>query len=437
MQGKYIHVGIGMSSHKDEAEAARSAITQSLESCGGSSCKGTSRLSIVYTDSSCNQKAILKEVNALLGTAWIGISTDKIFASSEHYDPDVRVGVLTLASDYLHFGISVANNYRKQPARSAKKAVAEAITNCKADKHLDAYVQFTRAKNKDYASIIRNPPYFVLTFISGITFRSKQPVPGHESEFISGLLEYTGPHIPVFGGSASSSLEDYMQSKGKNYQFANGKLYTDAAIVVFAISDLKFATTVEHGYLSTNDFAAVTKLDAKGYTIKELNGREPVAEYARLLGISKTEYLKDPSAHSFNRPFGLVQGDGTTFIKEAMPSKNKKYLESNFHLHKNSILNVLKFNRKETLGTLPRIIKHSTRKPQHIAVALFCSCSGRRPLIKNIESKEVDLLKKNYPQLPFFGFYSFGEVGSTKSSSANSHSQTITALIIFDQLLTE
>lgn len=287
--------------------------------------------------------------------------------------------------------------------------------------------------------MIRNPPYFILTFISGVKIINGKTVAGNEAEFVSGLLEYTGPNIPMFGGSASSSLEEYLQNKADNVQFADGKMYKNAAVVVFVVCNLHFTTLVAHGYKSTKDFAAITKLDKTGYEILEINGKEPIAEYARLLGVSKEVYLKDPSKYTFSRPFGLVQADGATYVKEALPNPNKKTLHSNFELHPNSVMNILEFDKKDTLETLKNsvdlMLKEKTGK--HPALALFCSCSGRRPLAKNIEKKDLNNLKKKYPNLPFFGFYSFGEVGSTRSTSAQSHSQTITSLVIYDELLSE
>ena len=55
----------------------------------------------------------------------------------------------------------------------------------------------------------------------------------------------------------------------------------------------------------------------------------------------------------------------------------------------------------------------------------------------DVEKKNVDSFKRSYRNIPFFGFYSFGEVGTTRKMSARSHSQTVTSLVIFDKLLSE
>jgi len=427
-----IITGIGNSKKTDSYLAAKEAAQQAIQGF-----TVAPDFTIVYTDSSCDPEGVLKGINEIIGTNWIGVSTDKQFSNKSEYDPSTKISVLTLSSKYMYFGISVADDYRKDPTKKAKEAISQSMAKVKVDRYVEAYVHFSRMKKKEFNEIVKNPPYFVLTFLSGVKVINGKTIVGEESEFIHGILEYTGPNIPMFGGSASSDLDEYINGKADNFQFANGKLYRNAAIVVFVVSNLAFTTTVEHGYDTTNDFAAVTKLSNDGFEILELNGKEPITEYCRLLKISKEKYFKDPSTFIFSRPFGLVQIDGTAYVKEALPTKNKKTLQCNFQLHKNSVLNVLEFDKSKTLNTLSDIIgKAKTERPKAgIALALFCVCSGRRPLIKGIEQKEVSAAIKS--QIPFFGFYSFSEVGSTIITSPQSHSQTITSLIIYDQLISE
>lgn len=434
MAGKQnIKVGIGISRNKDHHKAAVEAAQQSLVQCP------KPNLSIVYTSTEGDQKEFLRGVNEILGTNWIGVSTDKIFNSAGGYDPKIMISVLSIASDYMHFSVAVADNYRKDPEKKAYETVKKAVEGIHADKYVDAYIQFTRTKTRDYGAIIKNPPYFILAYISGAKITKGKAIAGKESEFISGILNYTGPRIPVFGGSASSSFEEYFKGKADNFQFANGRMYKDAAIVIFVVCNLHFTAIVSHGYFATKDFAAITRLDKSGYEILEINRNEPIKEYARLLGVSKAKYLKEQSKYSLSRPFGLLEADGTTFVKEALPNPDKRTMHSTFRLHPSSIMNILDFDKKRTLETLKNSVEEMVKEKtsKHPALAMFCSCSGRRPLAKNIETIDINNLKKKYPKLPFFGFYSFSEIGSSKSSSAQCNSQTVTSLMIFNELLTE
>ncbi len=429
---KLLNLGIGFSKKKEAYAAAVEAAQMALKKTP------KAKFSVVYTNSMYDQKEFLKGVNKVLGKNWVGISTDKIFNSETGFDPELTISILSFDTQYMHFNVSVADNYRKNPFEKGKKAAMEAVSGAKGDKYVDAYIQFHRTKKKDYGNIIKNPPYFMLSFISGVKAKKGKITPGNEVEFVSGLLDYTGPHIPVFGGSASSDLDQYFDEKADNWQFANGKMYHDAAIVVFVICNLHFATMVSHGYKATDKFAVVTDLDKTGYEILKLNGKEPVAEYARLIGVSKQKYLKEKDKYSYACPLGMVQHDGTTYVREAVPNPDKKTLHSTLKLHKNSILNVLQLDKREIVRTSANAIqKMKKQKGKEPALALFCSCSGRRPVLKGIEKKDFKQLKKSYPKLPVFGFYSFSEIGSTRTNSARSHSQTITSLVIFDKLLSE
>ena len=434
MKGKYLSVGIGVSKRKNAFQASLDAAHAAVNDCGG-----PPNFSIVYTNSDYPQREILRGINKVLGSDWIGVSADKQFNNFVGYDEELVVSVLCLKSDYLHFGVGVAENYKKNPKESAKVATAQAMREVNADRYVDAYVQFTRIKKHDYYKIVRTPPYFILAFASGAKFIKGKAIPGQESEFVSGILEYTGPHVPIFGGSASSSFEKYLEeSKGENTQFANGKMYSDAGVVVFCICNLYFATGVEHGYVSSNQYAAITKLDKSGYEILEINNKEPVAEYARLLGISKQEYLKDPSKYSLTRPFGLVGVDGTTHVKEALPNPDRATLHSTFKLNPNSVMNILDYDEKRTLDTMRIALKKyraATKSP--ISISLFCSCSGRRPLLAGRENEVVQHAIREIPKTYIFGFDSFGEVGATENSSAQSYSQTVTSLVLYDTLLSE
>jgi hypothetical protein len=425
---EYVKVGIGNSTSKDAYEAAVEAAKEALRSCGG---KAT--FSIVYVNQQADPKKILKGINSLLGKNWIGISVDKMFNSEAGFNKDSTVSVTSLQTDYLHFGVGVADKYRKKPKHAAKSATFTAFKTVRADDHIDSYIQFLRTKKHEYAKIVKTPPYFILAYTSGAKVVNGKEVPGEEAEFVEGIIDYVGPHVPVFGGSASSDLSQYLEGKADNFQFAQGRLYRDAALVIFVISDLYYEIHTEHGYDMTKRFAVVTKVDESGYAIRELNHSEPVKEYARLLGLSKKQYLKNYVNYMFNEPFAVVKEEGRTAIKEVLPHSDQKTLHSNFKLQENAVLNVMKMNKKKTLHTMNYIFKKSAKRD--IALGLFCVCSGRRPLIKDIEKKEVKIIQQHHA--PFFGFFSFGEIGSSDRTLAEPHSQTVTALIINNTLITE
>ncbi len=432
-KGKYVTIGIGYSKNKNPLKAGEEAANESIN---GFTKEPT--LSLVYTNADYDQSEIASGVNKVLGKNWVGTSADKQFNSDFGYSKDTVVSVLSIQSDYMHFGIGVAKNYRKDPTKMAIKATEQAIKSIKSDKYLDSYIQFTRAKKQEYNKIVKTPPYFILTFVSGAEFKNKESVPGNEIEFLKGILEYLGPNIPVFGGGSSSDFEKYLyKSIGTNYQFANGELMENAGVVIFVICNLLFLTKVKHGYVTTDKFAAITKLDKAGYEILEINGDGPITEYCKLINVRKEEYLKDPFKYSLENPFGMITLEGDTYIKEAMPNQDNKTFHSTLKLRKNYVMNILKYDEKNHFKTMFDTLNEASKNKGRIALGLFCNCSTRRLLMREADNKIIKDIKTKFKTLPFFGFYAFSEIGSTPTSSAQVHGETVTSLIIFDKLLVE
>lgn len=432
-KGKYITIGIGTSKNTDPYKAGNEAAEESI--------KGFDKkqnFSIVYTNPEYNQNEIAKGINDALGKDWVGASADKQFNSEFTYNKDTVVSVLSIKSDYMHFGVGVAKKYRSNPILSAKKATEQAIRSIRSDKYLDSYIQFSRVKKQEYNKIVKTPPYFILTYCSGTEFVKGKSVPGSEIEFLRGILEYLGPHIPVFGGSASSDFETHLYKNiGSNYQFANGEVLSNSGIVIFVICNLFFLNDVKHGYQTTDTFAAITNLDKTGYEILAINGKEPISEYCKLVGVKKDAYLKDPFRYSLTNPFGMITLEGDTYIREALPNPDNKTFHSTYQLKKNYVMNILQYNKKSHFTTMLETLKGASKNKGEMALAMFCNCSTRRLLMKDAIKDIKKDLKQKFKTLPFFGFYSFGEFGSTPTSSAQLHSETVTSLIIFDKLLVD
>jgi hypothetical protein len=437
MANKNILIGIGVSKDKDSYVAATQAAEQSIKECGGQP-----TFSFVYTNSNFDQKKILLGINEFLGKNWVGCTVDKQISSKSPYDEDDVVTVMSLRSDYIHFGVGVADNYKKNPSKAGQDAIKEAMKKVKSDKVMDSFIQFTRAKKLDYSQIVKTPPYFIFTIASSQTKQNGAYIGGEETHFLEGILKHTGPHVPVFGVGAGSDFDKFIDSDIKdmgNFQFANGKMYSNAGVVVFTICNTHFEINVTHGYTTTSDFVVVTKIDKTGFEILELNGKEPISEYCRILGIDKKNYLKEPENYSLPRPFGLIALDGKSYIKVAFPNPDNKTLHCTHKLNQNSVMNVLQSHKEGLVSTMTKIIEDSLRHNHghSVAISLFCNCCSRRLLMKGEEAKASQILNAKHKKVPYFGCYAFSEIGSTKTNIAQVHGETVTSLIIFNELLTE
>jgi len=429
--GKYINVGIGQSTNKNEELAVKEAIEQALSQLKGK--KPT--FSIVYTDYKLDQNKLCKNINSYLKKDWTGMSIDRHFNSSSPYNEDITISVLCISSDYMHFSVDYAKNYRKDARKKAKKTIRSAIKHMKSSKNLDSFIAFNKYRNKDYMKLIRDQQFFVMTFLSGTEFKMNEELPGDESDFVEALVEELGVSVPIFGGGAGSDFIDYVkEGKGTNYQFANGKCLQDAGVVVFCVSDLPFEVDVNHGYELTNKFAHVSKVDKTGYKILELNGKkDAVGEYCKLIGIKKTSYLKDPSEFSLSRPFGLVSIDGKTYVRELLPGKNGKEFHLTAKMKQDTIANIMKYQEKKLKMNFSVVLQKAIKEGP-VGLTLAVSCSTRRFLAGKKVKDEIALAKKTSNKTPFFGGFVFSEIGSTKTARAMAYGATITTLTIYDKL---
>tara|TARA_Y100000310_G_scaffold139131_1_gene138362 strand:- start:16766 stop:18076 length:1311 start_codon:yes stop_codon:yes gene_type:complete len=429
-----LKVGIGTSINEDAVLAADEAAKAAIQQCGGKP-----NFSIVYVDSKYNPKKVLKGFNGHLGKNWIGCSTDSQSISDVGYFKG-GISVISIKSEHLHFGVGYVENYKKNPIKSGEAAIKKALDKVKIDQYLNPYVQFRRVQTKKFEDIVRTPPYFILSMLTGVQSVAGKQEPGRETGFVEGIFNVTGPNIPVIGGSASSDLDKFLKENKTNiFHFAEGKLLKNAAITVFVVSDLYFSTDVEHGYTKSKEIALVTKIDETGHEILEINNKPSLAEYARLVGITKEQLLKDPFKYTFQRPLGVIDTNGYIFIKEWMPNEDGKTMHSLMKVVENSAVNVVNYDKSKTIHTIKNCfdIANKRIKGKDPALALLFNCCGRKPLLGKDVKIELNSLVKKHPKLPTIGFHTFGEIGSKPNAPPETVNQSLSMLILYDALLTD
>jgi hypothetical protein len=432
--GKNIQIGIGISKNDNSMIAAREAAQMAIQECGK-----MPTFSIAYVDSKYDPSEVLAGLNEILGDKWIGASTDSQFTSKEGYN-DKSIAVLAISSDYLRFSTGVFDNYRADPLKAGEEAIKNAMSNIKIDSYIDPYIQFRRTQTKSFNDIVRTPPYFILTLICGAKYQDGKPIPGKETEFLEGIYNVTGPNIPIIGASASTNFEEYQRNISNGFVFAQGKLYYDAGVTVFVVSNLYFAYTLVHGYARSSKVALITKLDQSGHNIEEIDGKPAVEQYSALLGVSKEEFLKNPYAYTLPRPLGLIDPTGSLFIKEAVPNPDGMTMYCLCKLAEDSAVNIVDFDKEKTVNAISQAIQDADLNKEQAdqkAIGLCFSCCGRKAMLGKEVDSEIAAVKSKFPNLPFFGFHSFGEIGAKPNKPSQTVNQSVSVLLIFDRLLTE
>ena len=440
--GKNISVGLGVSDLEDGYKAAVSASKQAVnQACPGEE----PSFSLVFVSSRYNDqiKEVVEGLNTTLGENWIGCTTDREINSILGYC-EGTINVLAIKTKYMHFGIGISIDYRRNPVEEGERTTVQAIENCPVDRSKFATMEFMRGTRNHFREIVRQPPYFVLTFIGGSYCENYNIIPGMEVEFLEGIKNILGPHIPILGGSASSDFEKFFNNyEGENYVFANGKYYKGGAVVCFVVSELYFSYSLEHGYVPTGKYGIITKVSGNGRIIEEINNRPALEEFYRLINVKKEEFIKNPFLYMTTYPICVLDGLENIYPKVALPltPKPSETKLSGSERYTTGVSFVVgKYDEKKSIEATKRAIEEAYLgyEGRNIVLALNFNCAVRRFLLREKAAEEIARAREFLSDSSLlFGFSTFGEIGAKRNQPSFYHNLTSTVLLFFDKLQIE
>ncbi|MFB6216547.1 MAG: FIST N-terminal domain-containing protein, partial [Candidatus Aenigmatarchaeota archaeon] len=359
-EGENINVGIGVSDLSDGFDAAQSAAKQAANQASGGE---QPTFSLVFVSSEYNDQIeqVTKGFNKILGEDWIGCTSDSELNSILGFSQGT-LEVLSINSKYLHFSPVLVEDYRDDPETKAEKATQKAVSQANIERSVHATSQYMRSTKKSFSDIIKNPPYFVLTFPGGAYINEDHElVPGREVEFLQGIKNTLGPHIPILGGSASLKVEkNFSGEVGANYVFANGKYAKSGAITCFVVSELYFSYGLEHGFKPTNKNTVITDISGNGRIINELNNKPALEEYLKLLGKSEDEISKKSIQNFIKNPISIFDASQNIYPKVSIPSPNDDpFLEGSFKYGKGQSVMISEFDLEKSIDALKGSIDNS------------------------------------------------------------------------------
>ena len=431
---KYIEAGTGASSDPNPAAAGRNAARQALEELGKKPdfafvfCHGAT-----FAKRDEDVTALVSAVDAELkkknpNCRWVGCTTDgEISDKGCFFNSCV---VMALTSEHISFGIGVGDNAVKDFFSAGKRAAEAATADLRLiDSYLERYMQFLALKRKQPQELLKIKPYILLTIFPG-PVRNYSP---NEEDMLEGIKGVTGI-LPLIGGSASDSAM-FRQT----YQFANGRAYKDACIVVALMSDLKLAFSIRHGLTPTKKQALVTK--AEGNTVFTLSGKPAAKVYAKMLGFSMPELKKKLFDVVIQWPFGITDPLGQYWIKtpfQINPDNSLTFLNK---VPQNSLLVFMYSNPKTSLAATETAIADIKEKlGGSPALVLAFDCGSRPRMLQNNgcpPDAEHKIFRKELPDSHIIGAYTHGEQALIPSGTIGQHNQTIVLLGIANELISE
>ncbi|MBI2133509.1 FIST C-terminal domain-containing protein [Candidatus Woesearchaeota archaeon] len=425
--------GVGFSKEKDSYKAAKKAATEAIKGLG----KKKPKISLAfYAGNSYNPVEINRALSEVFdGTEFVGGSTDAVIYGKDIY-PDGIV-IASLYSDYISFGVASVDNISKDPKKLSKQAIEQAVQRIKLDKYTDSYMAFTRVSKGNLTDIIRIPQFFVFALTRGF-----EPTKmGNEDLIIDGIGEKIGKYIPLFGGSLGSNMDNvFSNTPYEIVSLHSGKIMKDGLIVIFACTDLLYASSLAHGAQPHGAMGYISEVKEKGFVVTKISGQSIIDWYASTLGVDRKEFMSKILYYTQKYPLGFPDGYGNIVMRAGgVPAKEGLSYIAPFK--ENTPINIMNLeNNKQLLkanNELLSDLQNHLNKKMNPQVSFLISCSSRRRVLDKKHSlqeiKELNKLSKT----PLFGFCSFGEIGSKPAEACHFHHLCTNVFNIYEKLLSK
>ena len=238
-----------------------------------------------------------------------------------------------------------------------------------------------------------------VSLIDGITMKEEK------------IMDLIGDRTNIFfvGGSAGDNHKFL-----KTYVCANGKTYTDSAVLlIFRIND-----NAEFSIIKTQSFTALdhvfiaNKVNEEKREVIEFNNRPAVLEYADAVGASS---VKDVSKYFSTNPLGLTIGEDDMYIRSPQQIKGNSML---FYCNILEGMEVRLLKSTDIVEDTKKAIENKIKEFGKIDGIINFDCVER---ILELEEKH---LEKQYAEIfgdiPTIGFSTYGEqfIGHMNQTSA-------------------
>jgi len=383
-------------------------------------------IAMVYSAYEFPPKEVAAGIGAAISGPWIGCTTVGEITSAGLFEDSIVVAVIS--SPHIKVGVGVGQSISEDDEAAGRIAIEMALESL---------------KNK--GKTMKEGENFVLVHGSV----------GGEEGVIRGLQEVVG-NIPVVGGTAGNAL-----TENPAYVFANGKAYTNAAVVGLVSSKVVTAIDSGHGWKPTGKIGLVTKTDppeirrttgthivytidnrpaAEWYAekISELKGSEitvdtlkqyyPFVTFGGASGLGGTGYpcgVKDPQGRIWARDIHGINADGSIDFWSYIPEGTG--------------IEVLTGTPETLIDRSEASVKELFNKYKKFnPVIMFdYNCCGRKMYLGKVNKleEEYSKIRKYTKETPLVGFYSMGEQACY--AGLNFHCNlTTTRLLITDTLTT-
>jgi hypothetical protein len=248
------------------------------------------------------------------------------------------------------------------------------------------------------------------------------------TELINELINQTNGLVPIFGGLAGDEYSFKKTIVGLNADATSGKIVA----VGFYGNHIHFGYGSEGGWGDFGPEREVTQSEKN--VLYKVGDRFALDLYKEYLG----KYADELPGSSLYFPLSMKENPDSAPVVRTILSidEEKKSMTFAGNIPEGSYVRMMKGNVDKLIDASSNAaIKTTNEQSQIPQLALLVSCVGRRIVLGERVSEELEVVKEIFGKDTILcGFYSYGEISPTlKNVACELHNQTMTIATIFEE----
>ena len=248
------------------------------------------------------------------------------------------------------------------------------------------------------------------------------------TELINELINQTNGLVPIFGGLAGDEYNFKKTIVGLNADATSGKIVA----IGFYGNHIHFGYGSEGGWGDFGPEREVTQSEKN--VLYKVGDRFALDLYKEYLG----KYADELPGSSLYFPLSMKENiDSTSVVRTILSiDEEKKSMTFAGNIPEGSYVRMMKGNVDKLIDASSNAaIKTTNEQSQIPQLALLVSCVGRRIVLGERVSEELEVVKEIFGKDTILcGFYSYGEISPTlKNVACELHNQTMTIATIFEE----
>jgi len=391
-------VGVGCSLHKNPVYAGKEAALQALQQGGITK----PDFVFVFATVGYNQQLLIQTIrDTTSGAPLSGCSGEGVITQGMAAETNFGVCVMAIASDELRFANVRVKGMGLQAGLAGERLAAEV------------------------RPLLAKDAIACFLFVDGLVFdfdpfrKAFEESLGHETP------------LPLFGGLAADNW-----ATRKTFQYHDDQIFSEGISCVLMSGSGRVAWGVNHGCVPIGTRRTITR--SKGNIIYEIDGMpalEALKDYVENGSESQWNKLTLNLCLGFKTPEHIKKDYGEFLVRYMMDKDDREgYVTIQSDVTDGTELWILRRDKdliREGLQAVSRQIrgKLGNHKPKFV---LQFECMGRGKVVFREEEK-IELLRSLQEDigsdLPWIGFYSYGEIGPIASYSCIHNFTAVVAAI--------